>query len=414
MNSMTPLPSVRFGFYAFIFSIPIETLDVGLEAGAISLSGLLGYAFIALAFLQPSLTFGSLPRPLWYFAAYLLVFVFVGTLGIADVPAYSSIFIKRFLTVTQMLVLFWISYNLFKHSQLIKGALLAFCAGCVVLSVMVIAGIGTTVVAQGRVSAIGQDANTLASVLTIGVLALLGLTYGRNSQDVKIGWLTWVGFSILSAGIVMTGSRGAFVSLVVGIMALAVRPGHVTLRLKLVFVAVFAIAVLILAVSENPAVQARWERTFSEGNVSGRDRIMPQTWNMVVESPIIGWGPANNIIELGRRLGEGPTDTHNGYLWILTETGLAGAIPYFIGLWICYRLTWRARHGPEGSLPLALLTSLFLINMAITWHYRKMFWVLLAYGAASESFLLKQRTLTSSTGSVDRNKSPSEYVLRRT
>jgi O-antigen ligase len=395
-STVTPtplLPSLRFGFCAFVFSIPIETLDIGAESGGMSLSGLLGYAFIALAFLQPSLTFGSLPRPLWYFAAYFLAFTCIGILGISDSSVYSSAFIKRFLTVTQMLVLFWISYNLFKDSQLIKGALLAFCAGCVVLSVMVLAGIGTTAVAQGRVSAIGQDANTLASVLALGVLVLLGLTYGRNSQDGKIGWLTWVGFSILSAGIVQTGSRGALVSLVVGIMTLAVRPGHTTLRLKLVFVAVFAIAVLILAVSENPAVQARWARTLSEGNVSGRDRIVPQAWDMLIESPMIGWGPGNNIIELGRRIGEKPTDTHNGYLWILTETGLVAAIPYFIGLWICYRIAWRTRHGPEGSLPLALLTSLFLINLTLTWHYRKMFWILLAYSVASEAFLSKRCSL---------------------
>ena len=34
MTSTPPLPIVRFGFYAFIFAIPIETLDIGIEQRA--------------------------------------------------------------------------------------------------------------------------------------------------------------------------------------------------------------------------------------------------------------------------------------------------------------------------------------------------------------------------------------------
>ena len=54
---------------------------------------------------------------------------------------------------------------------------------------------------------------------------------------------------------------------------------------------------------------------------------MPEAWNMFIQAPIMGWGPGNHIIELGSRFGRKPLDTHNGYLWVLTETGLAGQSP---------------------------------------------------------------------------------------
>lgn len=401
MSNIAPFPIVRFAFYAFIFTIPLETLDVGLERGVFSVSAVVGYFFITVALLQPQVTFGKLPRPLWYFAAYLFVFV---SLGIWQKLGDSSGLTARLSTTIQtiqMVVLFWISYNLFRHERVIKGTLLALSAGCVILSVLQVSGQAANAVAGGRVSALSQDANSLGSMLGIGLLALMGLAYGRVSQDGSIGWLSWVGFASLSAGIVLSGSRGAFVALVIGMMCLAARPGHSAVQVKIGIATVVALSALVVAAYQNDAVRMRWERTFSEGHMSGRERIMPEAWNMFIQAPIIGWGPGNHIIELGRRFGRKPVDTHNGYLWVLTETGLVGAIPYFFALWLCLRSAWRARHGPEGSLPLALLVCVFLVNMSLTWHLRKILWMVLAYSVASEAFLRKRRSFAYPPSAID-------------
>lgn len=410
MAPTPPLPIVRLGFYAFIFTFPLESLDVGLEQGVFSISSVMGYLFIAVALLQPKITFGELPRPLWYFAAYLFVFV---SLGIWQKLGDSSGLMGRLSSIIQMVALFWISYNLFQHERVVNGALLALSAGCVLLSALQVSGSASNLVAGGRVSALSQDANGLGSMLSLGLIVLLGFAYGRASREGGIGWPTWVGSASLAAGIVLSGSRGAFVALVVGIMCLALRPGHSALQVKIWIATVFALLVLVVATYQNDAVRLRWERTFSEGHMSGRENIMPEAWNMFIQSPISGWGPGNHIIELGSRFGRKPLDTHNGYLWVLTETGLAGAIPYFFGLWLCLRSAWRARNGPEGSLPLALLVCVFLVNMTITWHFRKVLWLILAYGAASESPLSKRWRLTYPAGSIDKTPHIVGYDLHR-
>ena len=248
MAPTPPLPIVRLGFYAFIFTFPLETLDVGLEQRVFSISSVMGYLFILVALLQPKVTFGELPRPLWYFAAYLLVFV---SLGVWQKLGDSSGLTGRLSSIIQMVALFWISYNLFRHEEVIKGALLALSAGCVVLSVLQVGGSAANAVAGGRVSALSQDANGLGSMLSLGLIALLGFAYGRASQEGNIGWLPWVGFAILAAGIVLSGSRGAFVALVVGIMCLAARPGHRALRVKIWIATVFALLVLVVAAYQN-------------------------------------------------------------------------------------------------------------------------------------------------------------------
>ena len=391
----TPLPIIRYGFYAFIFTIPIETLDIGIERGLFSLSHIIGYLFLGTALLQPEVSFKKLPRPFWYFVAYVSVFI---CLAVLQKPEYTSLWVARLTTHFQMLVLFWIAFNLFQDQRLVKGAFLTLGISCVLLSIIQISGGVANSAAQGRVTALSQDANTLGSVLSLGLLALLGLTYGRNSGDGRIGLLAWLCFGSLAAGIVLTGSRGALLSLIAGIMGLMARRGRSTLRIKIGFIALFAIACLVWASYENDTVRVRWERALNKGNLAGREKVLPEAWSMFTEKPLLGWGPVSHYVELGRRFERQSVDTHNLYLWVLTETGLLGGVPFFVGLWLCWRAAWRARHGAEGSLPIVLLACAFMVNMSVTWHNRKLFWLVLAYAVASEQSLWRQwpSTTTSS------------------
>jgi O-antigen ligase len=103
---------------------------------------------------------------------------------------------------------------------------------------------------------------------------------------------------------------------------------------------------------------------------------------------LIGWGPIHHYYELGSRLGllARGRDTHNLFLWILTEVGVMGAIPFFTGLWLCGYAAWQARYTVQGILPLAMIACLLIANMAGTWHNRKIFWIVLSYALASQSY----------------------------
>ena len=94
---------------------------------------------------------------------------------------------------------------------------------------------------------------------------------------------------------------------------------------------------------------------------------------------------------LGRRLGRSKMDTHNLFLWLFTEQGIVGAAPFCIGLALCSRAAWRARRGPRGLLPLALLVAILTVNMSGTYYVAKWFWFILAYCLASEPPLRRRR-----------------------
>src|SRR5215216_4245999 len=150
-----PFPIVRQTYYLFIFSIPIETLDIGIEGGWWSLSKIVGYGFLFVALLQPDVCFRTPPKVLRWFALYVVMYV---TLGLLEPPDVTPSVVATLGRHVQMLLLFWISCNLLQDRDVIKGALLAFGASCVLLSFVQIGGVAANLISQGRVSALSQDA----------------------------------------------------------------------------------------------------------------------------------------------------------------------------------------------------------------------------------------------------------------
>jgi O-antigen ligase len=146
-----------------------------------------------------------------------------------------------------------------------------------------------------------------------------------------------------------------------------------------------------LSVLLNPK---RWEETIGEGRLAGRERIYPAATQMFLERPLFGWGTVQNLYVLGPRVGLVKRDTHNLALFVLTETGLAGGIPYFIGVGLAAAAAWRARRGPLGIAPVALMACLLVVNMSITWHVRKIHWLVLGLALASPAVVepLPRRT----------------------
>ena len=140
---------IRYTFYAFIFSVPFEGAYL---VGGATLSKLFGLALAAFALLQPRLCYAFPPKAFWWFAVYLVIYVLWGSyliLAPPNVPEFNRSFILSVFKLTQLLALFWISYNLMKQERVSSGALWALAGGTILLAMLQIVGI-TGDVAAGR------------------------------------------------------------------------------------------------------------------------------------------------------------------------------------------------------------------------------------------------------------------------
>jgi len=377
---------IHYAFYAFIFTIPFES--VGFADDYLSLSKISGLFFVLTAFLSARMCFRRPPMAFWYFFGYLSVVAVMIPFQQSD---FISSIISRLITMTQLLILFWISCNLLGDERVVKGVLLALIMACTAVAILMLLGVGSAD-EHGRETALEANPNTLSTVLSLGLLALLGLAFGRQKSDFKTFLFMALCSGILAIQIVRTGSRGSLIALIVGFLAFPMkRTKSLASRFGLVLVGALAIGSLVWTSYRSESVRERWERTFATGDTAGRDTIFSDAWDMFLEKPMLGWGPVTHLYELGSRLGREYRDPHNLYLWVLTETGILGAIPFFIGLWLTWKSAWRARDGLQGVLPLAMLVCLLISNVSGTLIDRKLFWIVLAYALASAYYTTYQK-----------------------
>jgi O-antigen ligase len=314
--------------------------------------------------------------------------------GLYQPSAYWPEISSTAFRLTQFLVLLWVGYSLFQDEQVARWCLWSFGLACVVVAALLAGGVGVSTYrgARGRQTVFGQGPNTISAIIAMGAVVLIGMAYGKAGARQKTKHAAWAGFLLVAVALTRTGSRGALVGLGAGLMTLLSSRGSARTRMRNVLIVILAMAACVWITIASATAASRWQETLEEGGMSGRQRIFLSAFRMVEERPLRGWGPVTNTYELGQRRGTVRRDTHNIFLWLLTEQGLAGTIPFCVGLALCARAAWRGRQGLQGLLPLALFVTVLTVNLSGTYYVTKWFWLTMAYALASETYVRRRRT----------------------
>jgi O-antigen ligase len=372
------------GLYLLVASIPFEYPERSIP---LEIPTLMGAVFLLGTLFHPRRCYGRVPAAVIWFGLYLIAFLLA---MVASGGEYLSPALSEFVVVLQGVLVLLAAGNLMQDETVATRAMATLVGACVIRAALPFLGFAKTanVVWTGgeRVSALGQNANSAAMILAAGLVALIGLAYGRRGSRSRL-ILTGLLGALLGFAVLETGSRGGLASLVGGVLVFALAAHTPRARLRNAVIATLAIALLIVGILRLPVMKNRLEDSMKTGNMAGREQLYPALWTMFLEKPALGWGPVANTYELAQRIGERERPlraAHNVVLELLTATGVVGTIPFLIGAWLCARAAWRSRRGPHGVLPLALFCSVLISNMSGDWIAAKLIWVVLAYAFASE------------------------------
>lgn len=379
-------PVVCLALYLLAFSIPLEAPDrLAFEVTAIT-----GAAFVFSTVLGLRECYGRLPWAVGWFGVFLLLTLLAFVTQGAAYP--GGLYLKQVeiqtLRLSFWLLLFWACSNLLRHERIYRAALWSLILGCVVRAALPLLGLARSASFKGteRVAALGQNPNQSALVLAMGLLALIGLTYIQPTAARRLRVMAWGGSALIAVGIVQTGSRGGLATAVIGGLVFLGRGRTLRLRLRNLSVGLLMLGGLSYLAVRLDTMSQRIGKTVATGSLSQREVIWPIAVHMVRDKPLLGWGPVVNKYELAARLKDPDfesRDTHNVLLEVLTQSGLLGAIPFLLGIWLCLRAAWSARAGPRGAVPLAMLVAMLAGNMAqnrLTWS---VLWLVLAIGLGS-------------------------------
>lgn len=387
---------IRLTFILFAFALPFEALNLGQwsrietpegDSSFVSLTKIVGYLFFLTTVLDWRRCYARLPKALWFFGVYFALYAIQGTLG-----EYPTEALNRTASRIQLLVLLYAGFNLLSDHYIQGAVTTAFTLACATLAALSIGGVLDQAVIQTtgsgpleRVTGLAEDANTVAAILSLGVVSLAYLLLSASRRSWIILGLGWLGIAALVYAIVRTGSRGGMLALASGLLtfALGERSRAKLPRNLVVTLAVLGSAVVCMLTWDS-ALQ-RWQAAWYDGNTAGRDIIMEESWKLIQQRPLMGWGPVTADHVLGEALGLPTRGAHNLLLSVLLENGVVGTIPYALGIGCCLVAAWRARSGSAGVLPLALLSVVLVVNLSLVWHNQKAHWLVLALALAGAS-----------------------------
>jgi hypothetical protein len=386
----TIAPFTRWAIYAWMFSLPYDVITPSwlpeVFQGVLSLPRMAGILLMLCFVIDPKTRPWKLPPTGLTFAVYFVVFT--ASMMRSDFSNYMLIF-QQF----QLFVLFLISYNLFLSRQALRGSLCVYSIACGFASILLVTGLAegelTEWETRGREYAFGANPNLYGKLLVVGWLVTIGLAHIRKEEHVFSLPILWGIALLILVPLGMTGSRGATLSLGVGLATFLLRKGSLLARLRNIILLIVVGGLVTLMFGRSEVLLERWTETWERGTSSGRDIIFPEAFQMVMEKPLIGWGiSATRELAIRTHSGGEVRATHNMALAILTFAGLAGFIPFITGYlriaWAC----WRSRRGVENVLPLALFVAILSTDMISGGLPEKLHWTFFAYMLAAEKEII--------------------------
>lgn len=379
-------PVVRAAFYLFVLAIPFE---IPHRVIPIEVPTLFGLVFLLATLINPSACYRWMPKALWWFGAYLWVFGLSTLVNRAD---HTGEVLRLFLSFAQLLLILWTGANVLRDPRVLRGALLTLGFACALRAGMQVLGIAAQEVSVWtggvRVTVLGQNPNLSAIILSAGLITALNL---------RPRVLFWPIAAVMGLAVIQTGSRGGLLCVAAGLVVLLWQGGTAWQRIRNGLVGLVALALLLFGVSRSEMMRTRFETAATEGALAGRERIYPAVLGMIGERPLLGWGPVENTYEIARRIDDQHRETrgpHNLVFELLSATGVLGMIPFLVGLWLCIRAGWRARHGPLHMLPFALLAAVLMGTVSGTWIAAKILWLVLAIALATGETVARKRSVS--------------------
>lgn len=212
------------------------------------------------------------------------------------------------------------------------------------------------------------DPNDLAIVCLLGLACLAFLLSRKQKMLSRLAY--FVMFGVCFYALIRTGSRGAFLGLVAGIVYLFWKASAIG---KLKMATAVGALVFFAAIILPPEVYVRYAALFSdeakgsdthealaaEGSSEARLHLLWQSLTMTITHPLLGVGPGNFAVvenEMAKEKGfvKGSWhETHNMYTQISSENGVVAAVIYIAVLLLALKATNRtmkiAKHHPNAS-----------------------------------------------------------------
>jgi|SRR5690554_1608217 len=377
----------RITLLVFIFSLPFEYWDPFGIASFFSITKMAGFGYAALALLIGKESFDvSIFK---FVRLLLLLWVLMLILNMLNYIGTNTVNIFNF-TFFQNILLYWlIASDLKKQYVHIKSLMLSFVLSIVLMSILLMFGIGLGQEFEEGVSRITFFEN---NPNTVGVLAGLAIVFSLYfilnpiQTFQKKGALVLLALPGFVNLLLLSGSRGALLTTALSVIIMMVMNKSTPFkRLLQIGLLIVASSYFLDKLMESELMYKRITQSIEEGNTAGRGEI----WEDVVEiwsnKPFLGHGATGFETEMTILYG-GRKDAHNLFLYILVTTGFVG-ISIFL-YFLFFHIKKALQKLKQGDILKIIILVFYLTTVVKSGGVinNKLMWLLLAIIISAELY----------------------------
>ena len=322
-------------------------------------------------------------RPLSWFHVSALLFVFwaaISMLWSIDQDATRT----RLMTYLQLALLVWLIWEIAWSPQRTRALVGAYVLGVSLAAIATVRDYLSGVHAagyEGRFNALSVNPNELGMTLALGLPMAWYLSLAQPQRRFARLWQLYLPLAITA--ILLTASRGAFLTMLGALAIIPATQGRLRLRTKAAL-SVLAVASLVLAASFVPeATLERLQTTRADiesGYFGNRGFIWRAGLEVAREHPLLGVGAGAFGAAVEPSLNF-EWSSHSVPLSILVEDGIVGLL-IFLAMFGATITALRPGPRLQRRFGIVLLLTLGVGSLSLEWGYRKQFWFVLGIVAA--------------------------------
>ncbi len=314
----------------------------------------------------------------------LFLWVYLLVISVINLKPSTSLSILNF-TFLQNIVLFWlISNDLIRKPNIKRILFLGLILSVISMSILIGFGIGldieTDQIGTTRLSFFGSNPNGIGNLAAIALFLTLHMLIYRRKYFGKITWLMLLTIPPLLNLISLSGSRGALIIALVGVLSLIIlQRGN---SIKKVVISVVGLALIYFGIGvilESDVMRNRVLSSLEDGGLGGREIIWNHALEIFADYPFFGIGVSGYEYEMIKRMGVF-MDTHNLFLYFMVTGGIIGISLYLL---FVYRLLCKSikyyKYENDALLLGILIIYIFSIVKSGGALNSKLFWILTAF-----------------------------------
>lgn len=428
-RSRTPLSAVR--------NKPVSTIYLALAAAFVVASFLDGVNLLAVPVAEnPANVVGLLLSGLFvltrlsharlWTGPVRYFWVFIGLTAVLELGRWGVSMqsddtrsLRIYAMYVQVFLLYLIIFDLCRSFRAVRVLAAAFVISAILMSLVANLRVGGLVGAATvgrlteaeRVGVLGMNFNLQGFIYSVAIIGIVCRSVDRWPRLDLQGWLLVGGAASMILALLRTGSRGALLTLVVGLtvaLVLMFRGRRGAAYVLLVPLALYGIGSAIMSTD---VIRVRMEQALFEGRLGSRDKLASEASVMILERPITGWG-CTYTADLGARVGRDRIAAHNTYLQLATTFGLTGFLPWIMGIGATVRRLWKYRTHFWGATMLAVMATFLIGALPSNMAYSRFAWMILAVAGAMPFHAPLPFKGTKTLGPSSRSPTPGRSPLR--